>query len=494
MLLGILFQKDLITELPSYRHTWALADHYALAQRFTENGMNFFKPETYVLNHQFPGEMRIPATESLTAVDFPIHNFVPAIFMKILGTDAPIIFRGYILLYSFLGLFFLFKLVLFITGDHYKALFTLIFAATSPVFVYYQAAFLPTIPALANTIIGFYFYSKYSKDQRHNHFIFSLIFLTLAALSRTTFVIPLIAILCNEFLKVIAKKTEFKNKILPVTMAISLVTGYFIYNGYLRQTYGSIFLNDLMPAKSWERFVKVWHVVQERWITEYFSVYHYILLGFVCLGFIYFKFLHKKFIISKISNLNRTTAIYLLGCILFAIAMWLQFEHHEYYFLDTFYLPFILVLIILLKPIRLASYPWLKPIMIVLFSIPLITQAVNSQSKKMIVEDWNRPTKTVINFKNSDQFLTASGISKNAKILVSGTQAPNAAFIQMRRKGFAIIYPNSEWLSQALSWDYDYVVAEKSTFKNDFIAHYPNFLNEFKTIAHNDKLLLFQKE
>jgi hypothetical protein len=183
--------------------------------------------------------MKVPADESITAVDFPVHDYIPAIFMNLSNNNSPWLFRLYILLYSFVGLFFLFRLSQLLTNDIFKSTFIILFAATSPVYVYYQSGFLPTIPSLSNAIIGIYFFTLHLKSQKNKHFNLSILFVTLAALSRTTFVIPLIAIFGFEFIRVLQRKTQIKAKIIPVLISVSVILIYFFYNNYLRKEYGS---------------------------------------------------------------------------------------------------------------------------------------------------------------------------------------------------------------------------------------------------------------
>ena len=97
-------------EFPKFIHGWAQSDRYALAQGFINNGFNLFKPETLVYNHQFPTNWLRPSNSTITAVDFPIHEYMVAIIMTIVNSTAPLVFRLYTLLYSFVGLFFLYKL------------------------------------------------------------------------------------------------------------------------------------------------------------------------------------------------------------------------------------------------------------------------------------------------------------------------------------------------------------------------------------------------
>jgi len=98
LLLAFLFQYRYMNEFPTYIHAWAQSDRYALALGFTNNHLNFFKPQTFIMNPQFPGDFLIPKNESITAVNFPIHDYIPAVIMKLSSIRSPWIFRLYILL------------------------------------------------------------------------------------------------------------------------------------------------------------------------------------------------------------------------------------------------------------------------------------------------------------------------------------------------------------------------------------------------------------
>ena len=100
--LGFLYHHKYINEFPSNIHAWAQSDRYALSLGFLDNGLNIFKPQTFVYNHQFPHKWKVPSGETITAVDFPIHDYIPALLMKLTGNTSPWLFRIYILLYSIL--------------------------------------------------------------------------------------------------------------------------------------------------------------------------------------------------------------------------------------------------------------------------------------------------------------------------------------------------------------------------------------------------------
>jgi len=288
LFLALLYHYQNLNEFPSHIHAWAQSDRYALSLGFLDNGLNFFKPQTFVYNHQFPSNWSKASEYSITAVDFPIHDFVPALMMKITASDEPWVFRLYVLIYSLFGLFFLFKISYSISTNYYKSIFVVVFAATSPVFVYYQNGFLPTIPSLSNTIIGLYFYIKHLDDNKQRSFIAGIFFLTLASLARTTFIIPFIAVLCVELIRMIKKETRVAAKIAVITISFFLLGFYQLYNGYLREKYGSVFLNHFLPPNNWDDFLYILTKVYTNWGQQYFTTAHYLIFPLLVLTSIIF--------------------------------------------------------------------------------------------------------------------------------------------------------------------------------------------------------------
>lgn len=487
---GIIFHYKGINDFPSYRHAWAQADRYALALGFLNNNLNFFKPETYVLNHQFPNWWRVPSKESITAVDFPIHDYIPAILMKVSSSKSPFIFRLYLLLYSFIGLFYLFRLSYLFTNDFYKSIFILLFAGTAPVFVYYQDSFLPTIPCLSNAMIGVYFFSKYLFSQKNKHFSYSIAFFTLAALSRTTFIIPLIAMLFLEFVSIVRKKTDYRKKIAPVLISFFILLVFFFYNTWLRKQYGSNFLNSLMPASSFEEFKTILKIVYERWATHYFSIWHYVFF-FLSALIVFIKGIKKKIVKREVGIIFFFCLITLMGSLFFFVSMAKQFPDHDYYFLDAFFLPLIIISILLvaqLPRLKIKNRTIAYPVFTGLLAIPLILNAVNSQNQIRATNYWDKTATTIYNFNGADLFLDSLRIPPNAKILVLDAVAPNIPFILMNRKGYAVIIPNKENIKNALTWNYDYIVFQNEFFLSDIYSSYPEIISEIKKINTNKKI------
>ena len=110
LITGCFFHINKINEFPLFTHAWAQADRYAIALGFIDNQFNLFYPQTFVLNTQFPGDFLVAGNSGITSVDFPIHEFIVACFMKVFHTQEPWIFRVYELLISVIGILYLFRI------------------------------------------------------------------------------------------------------------------------------------------------------------------------------------------------------------------------------------------------------------------------------------------------------------------------------------------------------------------------------------------------
>lgn len=491
LIVGFYFQHNYFNEFPSFTHAWAQSDRFALALGFENNGFNFFKPETFVFNHQFPNNWNTPSSTSITAVDFPIHEYIVALFMKVFNTNSPWVFRSYIFIYSIIGMVFLYKLVRLITSQKTTALLILLIGLTSPLFVYYQNGFLPTIPSLSNALIGLYFYFIYRKDTIKRHLIIAFVFLVLAALTRTTFLIVLVSVSSTLFFKWIKERENFRLYLSMISSSILIILFYYSYNFYLRKEYGSIFLNQFLPIQSLNHLLEIATSIKTNWIFHYFLKIHYLIFLLITIQFGYFIIVKKV----KLSNLQligfKLVGWLFLGNLLFFILMGEQFKQHDYYFLDTFYLPILLLFSLFLSTISFIqkrSMLIFINVLVFLCVIPLIISAQKVQLQKRETGSWDRTFATINNFEKSEAFLNELNISKSSKILVIDAYAPNIPFIKMNRKGFALMITSKENLKKAIHWNADYIVFQNEFFISDIYSNFPGIIHFLNVISSNGKI------
>lgn len=493
----LIFQFRHLNEMPAYTHTWAQNDRLALANGFVRNDLNFFKPQNYILNHQFPKNWSDPSYSTITAVEFPIHDYVPGVFMKAFGTNEPWVFHTYILIYSIVGFFFLYLLSEKICGSKIKAALVVIFAMTSPIYTFYQGGFLPTIPSIANTIIALYCYALYFEDGRKKWFRWALFFFTFAALARFTFVIPYLAVLGFELIRIFQKKAKFWPNVLGVGLSALIIAAAQYYNSILRAEYGSDFLSQLLPADNKAELKNILEHMWEVMVLAYLSMKHYFLL-FLLAVLVLIALLIKERNTYKVFNGWWIICLFwFIGVILFWFAMAKQFFAHDYYFLDTFYLPIVFCVALSLAILPKPQWYFGETVMalfVIYFGIVSFRETSDFQKQRRLFTANDHFTGSVINFEGSDEFLTESGVGREDTILVIHAYGPNIPFIRMNRVGLAVVGHEPDDIDRGLNWKWDYVVFQKPYFMDEVYAIYPDILKKVESIAVNENLILCKRK
>ena len=495
ILITLVCHKKYLFDFPMHTHAWAQSDHYALANGFLDNDLNFLQPQTSVYNHQFPNKWKTDDGSKRTAVDFPLHDYIPAVFMKIFGNKSPFFFRFYILLYGFLGIIYLYKLSKKLNNSILLSLFIVLFALTAPVFVYYHSGFLPTIPSLANAIIGTYFYFTYLQDKQLKSFYWTLFFLCLSALARTTFLIPLFAVLCVEFVHLFLEKKDVKKKLIALFPVFFTLVFFYLYNNHVRETYGSLFLNKLLPAKDWTTFKIILKDTYDNWLFHYFSITHYLIFIALLIIAIISILLKKIPFPLALQQFSLFVGILFIGNFIFFLLMVQQYSNHDYYFLDTFYLPIILFIsatshLISFKTVRATR---IYGFLFIALSIGMLWNARKMQEIKRVTGPWDKVTRSVLNFQNSEKFVQVNGISKNEKIIVLNGFTPNIPFVLMNRSGYCTMLTTKKAFKNALKFPAKYVIFQNEYFLSDIYHVYPSILKHLKFVASNGKITICTK-
>lgn len=496
---GLFIEWSYMNEYPSHIHAWAEQDHYALSIGFLNNGFDFFHPETMIYNKQFPGWWKEAYDTTVTSAGFPIHEYSSALLMKLFGTTSPWVFRVWTLLWAMLGLCFLYKISFLLTDDGAKSLLVASIALTSPVMAYYANGFLPGVPALSLSVTGLWCYLKHLQDHTKRHFCLGIALFTLAMLIRTTFAIALIAVLCFEMWRIIRKESTFLDKLSAVLCSLCAYLICFFWNRHLTQVHGTVFLNQLLPPESWQDAKELLSEAYQNWKFHYFQHVHYwlfLIIFIIAFAFVLYRAFDKKSPKPEIPSKKRLSLwwlplIQLLGCVLFTIAMMQQIEYHDYYFLDTFFLPLLFVLILILRVIPKPSHKVVvcaEYLVAIVLLVVMVQNTADMQTIRRQSENyaWN----TYQNYQDSDQLLDSLGVAKEAKVLCLYGYAQNGPFLQMKRKGFIVMEDKDELLEAAFQFPFDCVVIENEKLQI-YYNNRASLFNRLKKIGGNDKISVF---
>lgn len=496
LIVSLIFQWPVLNDLPSSIHAWAQADRYAITLGYLQNGFSFFEPQTFILNKHFPGDGKILYDTSITSVNFPIHNYIVAILMNIFQTDAPWVLRGYNLIMSIIFLFYLYRLLVFLGARSWIASSTVLFAFFSPVFIYYQANYLPTIPSLATTTIGLLYYFKFLKWNRQKYLYFAFSFLVISALNRLTFLIPLVAVFIDLFIRSMKNRNNLKHFVVPTSLSFSIILASHLWSLALRETHSSMFVSKLLYPHSMEEFIEIVKVSFYNWKGKYVVNLFLIIAGGTGL-FGLISWIIKR---HEFSGIAKSTifflSIYFSGCVLFLVAMAGQFPNHDYYFLDTFYLPGFILFGILLNRIPNIYFFRVNSAKITLAFMLFICalQASESIDKYRKVDSNDSAQLVSNNFRNSSELLNRNNVSDESRIMVFNPFGPNIPFVYFKRKGVAVMNTNDSELIQSIcSWPVDFYLLQKNAFINKVYNIYPSMIDHLEYVDENEELILCRK-
>lgn len=487
---GLLLHRGHFSEEPSGIHTWTQSDHYALARGFQENGLNFFRPETFFY-HENPGK----EASTVTAVDFPIHNYIPAVIMKLSGSESPAIYHWYLFLISIIGLFYLYRLAHLFNKSMILSLLIVFFVAASPVFTFYQIRFIPSVPSLSTAFIGFYYYFVYRENQRLRTLVIALGFLTLSALTRMTFLIPLLAVCGQEFFFLVRQNKERWKKLGLIVAAGILFLSYTMYNAWLRKQFGGIFLTNFIPAASINDFFVITREVFRIWKWEYLTWLHCLLLLVCVLKFLYLRFIRK--VIHPQTRENSLLILFLLlGSSAFYLVMIGQFIAHDYYFIDAFLIPGIVILSLfssyLVPETRFA-------LIISWIAIPCVIGALlflnfKTQDARHEQERFGENARVISNFKDGEKLLNQLGIPQNALIAVLDPSPCNLPFLYLHRKGYINMKNTRSGMQQAMEFPCNYYVFQNTLFVQSVYKFYPEITSKLEVLGTDGKITVCRKK
>ena len=255
-----------------------------------------------------------------------------------------------------------------------------------------------------------------------------------------------------------------------------------------------MFLNHLMPPDSWEQVGVLLNYIWTHWRFTYFSSIHYwtvLILALVLIGYRLAKNTSER----ASQWLTYFVAIYFFGCCLFTGVMLKQFQDHDYYFLDTFYLPFVLGLIVLLSfspRVSTRNLRLLYGFLIIVFIGASFRMPQRSQRNRYNWREDDRLQKSINDYRDSDLFLNELGISQDAVMLVMDAMSPNTALTLMNRKGLVVINSEQKVIENALRWNFDYVVFQNENLDGQNYKFYPELMNKLSPVGSNGSISVYR--
>ena len=481
LLVSFLLYKSSITLPPSFIHAWTQSERYAIALQFLNNGFDIFHPATFNLQ----------TVDGITRMDLPLNEFIVAILMKLLGTTSPVIFRLYTICIGILGIIFLYLLTKRITGSETKSWLAAAFVFFSPIFSFYQAGFIPCVPAISFVLIAYYFLYRYKTSPQRKYFYFCLLFLLLAALIRLPFLIFLLGFFIQQAFLFLRRRNVILFELYSFTTAFTIFILYYLYNVHLGRVYGNMFLNKFLPASNFSMFKEIIGRMYNHWSLQYFTLWHYLLLT-VALVAALVNYYRRKQVVNKSIWFN----LLIVGCgeALYFLLMSSQYFDHDYYFLDSFFVPVVLLFVLCLNSLPEKKNSLFFFSLTAVFIMFMFSDSLKEQKKRYTAEPWDRVELTRQNYAGAEKFLDSIGIPAEAKILVIEAYSTNIPLYMMNRKGYTVYQTNRDNAEYALfHTKWDYVVIQDVFLFSDVLRYYPIVASVLEPVAGNGKITIYKQ-
>lgn len=479
---GLLYHST-ISLFPSFIHAWTQSERYAISLQFLNNGFDFFHPATFNLQ----------TVDGITRMDLPLNEFIVALLMKLFGSTSPIIFRIYTLSVSIIGLTFLYRLAKKITNSELKSYLVVAFVFLSPLYTYYQAGFIPCVPAISFVFIGYYYFYNYKAEGNRKQFYIAIFFFFLAAMIRLPFLIFLFAAFLQQSFLFLQKRKLILYELFGFLIAFGLFISYYRYNVHLGMLYGNMFLDSFLPAKSLGEFYAILRQIYYHWFFHYFTFWHYFsLLVVVVCSVVSYK--RKQQFQNKALWFN----LFIVACggILYSVLMACQYFDHDYYFLDSLFIPLVLLFLLCIHSVKIERESN-KLIFLFVFCISIIFMfgdSTKKQQERYTPQLLDRVEITQRNFEGSEKFLDSIGISKDAKMLVIDAYSTNIPLYMMNRKGYTVYQTNRDNAALALFWaKWDYVVIQDEFLFSDVLRYFPIVASIIEPVSGNGKITVYKK-
>ncbi|MBC7448906.1 MAG: hypothetical protein H7330_12690 [Hymenobacteraceae bacterium] len=494
--LALWFYHDSLALGPAYHHSWAQADWLALAYRFREDGFDFFHPATY--NLMTPG--------GHTPAGFPLPPFLAAGLMALADSPAPGLMRALTLACGTAGLLALAGLVRRAAAragaapvsEWSRGAAGALLVACSPVYVYYQAGFQPSVPAMAAALGGYYCFGRapWAPEGRtaRSWLMAAIGLLALAGAIRTPLMLPWLVVGAHLVLERQDTARRYGWRWVGAAYALSAawLVGYFFYNEYLTRRYGSaMFLARPLPPRSLAEILMIWAVVVPKWGLVVLSGGQWLalvaLVGAVAR--------------QQRAAIRRWWAWLIHGGLLFggggayALLMSPQLLDHDYYFIDSLLLPLALAggaaLALLHLPAR-SGAQWLPALGLAALVGGWAGAARAEQTRRYAGVPGDRGELTRANFAGAGQWLDSLGVTDTAHVTVIDAYSFNLPLLLAHRRGWTVLTTSEEHISAGLANPAQFVITQDTFYRSDAVAGYPLLTERLVRVAGNGRITLWR--
>jgi len=409
--------------VPQSTHQWRQTDSAGMMLVYTQNGLNFFGP----------GIMNCMNGDYHTVAEFPIFYYLAAIWCKLFFYSEGWL-RSIHLLVLVAGFYYLYRWMLGLGLSVSLALVLLLVLLSSPVMLYYGFNLLPDPAGLGLSLIALSLIGMHQLKGLTNGQKFLLgISLALAGMIKIPFMAVPLGYYAILYLGRMERMSELKQVI--VAALGSALVWLAVAKGYNYIHHSDYFLSRLMPIWNcdWSDCTNIFLRIKNGWFFDYFSAPAWLLVGVSFAGLFWTYRLLEL-------HLRRLLVWSFVVFVAIFLAWFIQFEHHDYYFILVY--PFFSLLIVLGVLALHRKYPNRSLTMTVVLLVAGLSQLNHAKSVIWSRYDLQSPFQadclpTVYHHRGEiQQWLSNHDVAANDQVLNISDGMTNGSLYFLQRHGW----------------------------------------------------------
>ncbi len=401
---------------PDSYHLGAQTDRASIVFNYWQNNTTFLYPKI----------MENRNNDGIVGCEFPGLYFAIAQLFKITGFRYDY-YRLIVFLFYLIGIWSAFQIANFYVKQSSAFIITVIWAC-SPILCFYALNFLPDVPAMGLSMLGWRMVLKQRKQK--TKLILGFFIFACAALLKVSYATHLAVAFSIYVIE--NRKIQWQVAIAGI-ICIGAVAAWYEWARLLNETFrNEHFLLKPNPAINFPDFIALIGDNWKNWQSEFYSTSAFLIIIFGVF----------TLFVNKIEQkLLRIIALRLwILSIIFYLLFQTQFKYHDYYLIAFYPLSFFLLLIAFIK---LKSYfvrVWVLKIIFLIVAYNHFFYAKRQLNERHKTDSYyyQPPMPKIINqYIGIDAFLDKH-IDKKTSILTAFDDTPNATLFFARRKGARI--------------------------------------------------------
>ncbi|MBL7826044.1 MAG: hypothetical protein JNJ57_05395, partial [Saprospiraceae bacterium] len=315
------------------------------------------------------------------------------------------------------------------------------------------------------------------REETQTYWLAAVCLLTLAALIRKPYVL---------YLGCLFVFAHSRQKKLILFGGLGVFCLWQLYDRWLMDQYGSIFLRNLTYPHSAQEAGQLWGAIWKKWRGNWFSIYHmlWLVAGLM---------VWRLFPDTEAGSARQPWGRFFLLCLLAACGyfgvMMRQFADHDYYVIDSFYPPVFIGVLIASRGFNAMNNPIFLELILLALALPFAKNKLNWYQRSSGFEISGKTEKA---YQNAEPLFQQLGIGKDAKILVFEAYSTNAPLNGMKRKGICLLTSKPSDQEKGFAIQPDYAVCLDTNFVSEVVNDNPEVVSKLAFTGRNDRFWVFK--